>query len=79
LDSPKKIDEMSDYLNRCINAAGKSNWHREEGIRQTEAHVVRGFQKLVQDYATRQLLVGLPGICQTAGEKRETRIAPATV
>ena len=27
-----------------------------------EADVVRGFEKLVQDYATVQLLDGLPGI-----------------
>jgi hypothetical protein len=79
LASPEKIDEVSNYFNRRINATGKSNLHMEKGIRQMEADVVRGFEKLVQDYATRQLLDGLPGIRQTAGEKRETRISPATM
>jgi hypothetical protein len=79
LASPERIDEVSDYFNRRFNATGKSNLRRENGIRQMEADVVRWFEKLVQDYATRQLLDGLPGIRQTADEKRETRISPATV
>ena len=70
---------MSDYFNRRINATGKSNLHGEKGIRQMEADVVRGFEKLVQDYATGQLLDGLPEMRQTAGEKRETRISTVTV
>jgi hypothetical protein len=57
--SPEKIDEASNYFNRRINATGKSNLHMEKGIQQMEADVVRGFEKLVQDYATRQLLDGL--------------------
>ena len=61
LASPEKIDEVIDYFNRRINATGKSNLHREKGIRQMEADVVRGFEELAQDYATRQLLDGLSG------------------
>jgi hypothetical protein len=79
LASPEKIDEVSDYFNRRINATGKSNLDREKGVRQMEANVVRGLEKLMQHYATRQLLDGLPEIRQTAGEKRETRVSPATV
>ena len=60
--SPEKIDEVSDYFNRRFNATGKSNLHGEKGIREMEADVVRGFEKLVQDYPTLQLLDGLPGI-----------------
>ncbi|WP_256983649.1 hypothetical protein [Caballeronia sordidicola] len=58
-DSPEKIDEVSDYFNRRFNATGKSNLHGEKGVREMEADVVRGFEKLVQDYATRQLMDGL--------------------
>jgi len=60
--APEKIDEVSDYFNRRFNATGKSNLHGEKGVREMEADVVRGFEKLVQDYATLQLLDGLPGI-----------------
>jgi len=62
LDSPEKIDEVSDYFNRRFNATGKSNLHGEKGIREMEADVVRGFENLVQDYATVQLLDGLHGM-----------------
>jgi hypothetical protein len=56
LASPEKIDDVSDYFNRRFNATGKSNLDGEKGIREMEADVVRGFEKLVQDYATLQLL-----------------------
>jgi hypothetical protein len=79
LASPEKIDEVSDYFNRRINATDKSNLHGEKGAREMEADVVRSFEKLLQDYATRQLLDGLPEMRQTAGEKRETRISTVTV
>jgi len=59
--SPQKVDEVSEYFNRRFNATGKSHLHGERGIREMEADVVRGFEKLVQDYATVQLLDGLPG------------------
>ena len=61
-DSREKIDEVSDYFNRRFNATGKSNLHGEKGVREMEADVVRGFEKLVQDYATVQLMDGLPVI-----------------
>ncbi len=61
-DGPEKIDEVSDYFNRRFNATGKSNLHGEKGVREMEADVVRGFEKLVQDYATLQFMDGLPGI-----------------
>jgi len=57
--SPEKIDEVSDYFNRRFNATGKSNLHGEKGIREMEADVVRGFERLVQGYATLQFLDGL--------------------
>ena len=60
--SPEKIDAVSDYFNRRFNATGKSNLYGEMGIREMEADVVRGFEKLVQDYPTLQLLDGLRGI-----------------
>jgi hypothetical protein len=53
---------VSDYFNRRFNATGKSNLHGEKGVREMEADVVRGFEKLVQGYATLQLMDGLPGI-----------------
>jgi len=53
---------VSDYFNRRFNATGKSNLHGEKGIREMEADVVRGFENLVQDYATVQLLDGLHGM-----------------
>ena len=62
LDSPEKIHEVSDYFNRRFNATNKSNLHGEKGVREMEADVVRGFEKLVQGYATLQLMDGLPGI-----------------
>jgi hypothetical protein len=62
LAGPEKIDDVSDYFNRRFNATGKSNLHEEKGIREMEADVVCGFEKLVQNYATLQLLDGLPGI-----------------
>jgi hypothetical protein len=61
-DSPEKIDEVSNYFNRRFNATGKSNLHGEKGVREMEADVVRGFEKLVQDYARVQLLDGLYGM-----------------
>ena len=61
-DSPEKIDEVSNYFNRRFNATGRSNLHGEKGVREMEADVVRGFEKLVQDYATLQFMDGLPGI-----------------
>ena len=61
-DTPEKIDEVSDYFNGRFNATGKSNLHGEKGIREMEADVVRGFEKLVQDYETRQFLDGLHAI-----------------
>jgi hypothetical protein len=61
-DSPEKLDEVSDYFNRRFNATGKSNLHGEKGVREMEADVVRGFENLVQDYATRQLLDGLQAL-----------------
>jgi hypothetical protein len=60
--SPEKIDGVSEYFNRRFNATGKSNLHGEKGIREMEADVVRGFEKLVQDYATLQFMDGLPRI-----------------
>ena len=47
---------------RRFNATGKTNLHGEKGIRDMEADVVRGFEKLVQHYETLQLMDGLPGI-----------------
>jgi hypothetical protein len=58
----KKIDEVSDYFNHRFNATGKSNLHGEKGIREMEADVVRGFEKLVQNYVTLQFMDGLPGM-----------------
>ena len=55
---------MSDYFNRGFNATGKSGFYEVKGIREMEAAVVRGFEKLVQDYATFQLLDGLRGNAQ---------------
>jgi hypothetical protein len=60
--SPEKIDAVSDYFNRRFNTTGKSNLHGERGIREMEADVVSGFERLVQDYPTRQLLDGLPAM-----------------
>jgi hypothetical protein len=60
--SPEKIDEVSDCFNRRFNATGISNLHGEKGIREMEGDVVRGFEKLVRDYPTRQLLDGLPAM-----------------
>jgi hypothetical protein len=60
-DSPEKIDEASAYFNRRFNATGKANLHGEKGVREMEADVVRGFEKLVQDYATLQFMDRLPG------------------
>src|ERR1700722_17040011 len=54
--SPEKIEEVSDYFNRRFNATGKSRSYGEKGVREMEADIVRGFEKLVQDYATVQLL-----------------------
>jgi hypothetical protein len=53
---------VSAYFNRRFNATGKSNLHGEKGIREMEADVVRGFEKLVQNYATLQFMDGLPGM-----------------
>src|ERR1700676_1473437 len=61
-DSPEKIDEVSNYFNRRFNGQGRSNLHGEKGVREMEADVVRGFEKLVQDYARVQLLDGLYGM-----------------
>ncbi|QIE27268.1 hypothetical protein SBC1_52960 (plasmid) [Caballeronia sp. SBC1] len=61
-DSPEKIDEVSDYFNRQFNATGKFTVHGEKGIREMEADVVRGFEKLVQGYPTLQLMDGLTKI-----------------
>jgi hypothetical protein len=58
----ERIDEVSDYFNRQFNATGKFSLHGEKGIREMEADVVRGFEKLVQDYPTVQLLDGLAGM-----------------
>lgn len=60
--NPERIDEVSDYFNRQFNATGKFSLHGEKGIREMEADVVRGFEKLVQDYPTVQLLDGLSGM-----------------
>jgi hypothetical protein len=60
--SPERIDEVSDYFNRQFNATGKFTVSGEKGIRDMEADVVRGFEKLVQDYPTVQLMDGLAGI-----------------
>jgi hypothetical protein len=60
--SPERIDEVSDYFNRQFNATGKFTVSGEKGIREMEADVVRGFEKLVQDYPTVQLMDGLAGI-----------------
>jgi hypothetical protein len=57
--SPERIDEVSDYFNRQFNATGKFTVSGEKGIREMEADVVRGFEKLVQDYPTVQLMDGL--------------------
>jgi hypothetical protein len=53
---------VSDYFNRRFNATGKSNLHGEKGVREMEADVVRGLEKLVQNYATLQFMDGLPGM-----------------
>jgi hypothetical protein len=53
---------VSDYFNRGFNATGKSNLHGEKGVREMEADVVRGLEKLVQNYATLQFMDGLPGM-----------------
>ena len=57
--SPERIDEVSDYFNRQFNATGKFTVSGEKGIREMEADVVRGFEKLVQDYPTLQLMDAL--------------------
>lgn len=59
--NPGKIDEVSDFFNRQFNATGKSGSYGTKGVREMEADVVRRFEKLVQDYATVQLLDGLRG------------------
>jgi hypothetical protein len=60
-DNPRKIDEVSDFFNRRFNPTGKSGSYGEKGVREMEADVVRGFEKLVQDYPALQLLDGLRG------------------
>ncbi|CAN7737007.1 hypothetical protein [Caballeronia sp. 15715] len=57
--NPERIDEVSDYFNRQFNATGKFTVSGEKGIREMEADVVRGFEKLVQDYPTLQLMDAL--------------------
>jgi hypothetical protein len=57
--SPEKVDEVSDYFNRRYNTTGKFSLHGEKGIREMEADVVRGFENLVQGYATVQVMDGL--------------------
>jgi hypothetical protein len=70
--SPEKIDEVSDFFNRRFNATGKSSSFGEKGVREMEADVVRGFEQLVQNYATVQLLDGLRGYAKPL-ERNMTR------
>jgi hypothetical protein len=60
--NPERIDEVSDYFNRQFNATGKFTVSGEKGIREMEADVVRGFEKLVQDYPALQLMDALAGM-----------------
>jgi hypothetical protein len=70
--SPEKIDEVSEFFNRRFNATGKSSSFGEKGVREMEADVVRGFEQLVQNYATVQLLDGLRGYAKPL-ERNMTR------
>ena len=56
---PEKIEEVTSYLNNRFNQAFRTNFHGEKGLQAMEADVVRGFEKLVQDYETIQFLEGI--------------------
>jgi hypothetical protein len=58
-DTAERIDEVSDYFNNRFNAAFRAHFQREKSVLAMEADVVRGFEKLVENYETIQYLEGI--------------------
>jgi hypothetical protein len=58
-DTTERIDAVSDYFNNRFNAAFRIHFRQAHGVMAMEADVVRGFEKLVQDYETVQYLEGI--------------------
>jgi hypothetical protein len=58
-ETTEHIDAVSDYFNNRFNASFRTHFRQEHSVMAMEADVVRGFEKLIQDYETVQYLEGI--------------------